>query len=54
MKAMTFETLVEKITKREKEFGKESSKPNEETLCLAQKGHKSKEAFANDENRNRG
>ena len=51
MKAMTFETLVEKIAKREKAFGKEESKSNEETLCLAQKGHKSKEEFAKDENR---
>ena len=34
MKAMTFETLVEKIAEREKAFGKDS-KPNEETLCLA-------------------
>ena len=34
MKAMTFETLVEKIAEREKAFGKES-KPNEENLCLA-------------------
>ena len=41
MKAMTFETLVEKIVERAKTFWKES-KPNEETLCLAQKGHKSK------------
>ena len=54
MKAMTFETLVEKIEKREKAFGKKESKPNEETLCLAQKGHKSKEEFAKDENRSRG
>ena len=53
MKSKTFETLVEKIAKREKAFGKES-KPNEETLCFAQKGHKSKEEFANDENRSRG
>ena len=53
MKAMTFETLVEKIAEREKEFGKES-KPNEETFCLAQKWHKSKEEFAKDENRSRG
>ena len=36
MKAMTFETLVEKIAEREKAFGKES-KLIEETLCLAQK-----------------
>ena len=43
MKAMTFETLVEKIAEREKEFGKKESKPNEENLCPAQKGHKSKE-----------
>ena len=53
MKAMTFETLVEKFVEREKAFGKES-KPNEETLCLAQKGHKSKDEFAKDENRSRG
>ena len=50
---MTFEKLVEKIAKRDKAFGKESN-PNEETLCIAQKGHKSKEEFAKDENRNRG
>ena len=42
MKAMNFETLVEKIAEREKASGKKESKPNEETLCLAQKGHKSK------------
>ena len=36
MKAMTFETLVEKIAEREKAFGKEFN-PNEETLCLAKK-----------------
>ena len=53
MKAMTFETLVEKIGEREKAFEKES-KPNEETLCLPQKRHKSKEEFAKDENRSRG
>ena len=54
MKSMTFETLVEKIAEREKAFGKKESKPNEKTLCLAQKGHKSKEEFAKDENRSRG
>ena len=43
MKAMTFEKLVEKIAEREKAFGKKESKPNEETLCLVKKGHKSKE-----------
>ena len=53
MKAMTFETRVDKIAEREKAFGKES-KPNEENLCLAQKGHKSKEEFAKDENRSKG
>ena len=53
MKAMTFEKFVEKIAERDKAFGKESN-PNEETLCLAQKGHKSKEEFAKDENRSRG
>ena len=53
MKTMTFETLVEKIAKREKASEKESN-PNEKTLCLAQKGHKSKEEFAKDENRSRG
>ena len=42
IKAMTFEKLVEKIVEREKAFGKDSN-PNEETLCLAQKAHKSKE-----------
>ena len=50
---MAFETLVEKIATREKVFGKKESKPNEETLCLAQKGHKSKEEFVKDENRSR-
>ena len=30
------------------------SKPNEETLCLVQKGHKSKEEVAKNENRSRG
>ena len=41
MKAMTFEKLVEKIAERDKAFGKESNH-NEETMCLAQKRHKSK------------
>ena len=50
---MTFGKFVEKIAEREKTLRKESN-PNEETLCLAQKGHKSKEEFANDENRSRG
>ena len=51
--AMTFETLFEKIAEREKAFGKKDSKPNEETLCLAQKGHKSKEGFAKYDNRSK-
>ena len=41
MKTMTFEKLVDKIAEIEIEFRKESN-PNEETLCLAHKGHKSK------------
>ena len=41
MKSMPLETLVEKIAEKQKSFAKES-KPNEEALCLAQKGHKSK------------
>ena len=43
MKATTFEKHVEKIIEREKAFEKKESNPNEETLCLAQKGQKSKE-----------
>ena len=54
MKAMTFEMLIEKIAERDKSFGKKECNPNEETLCLAHKGHKPKEEFANDENRSRG
>ena len=54
MKAMTFEKIVEKIAKREKEFGKKKSNPNKETLYLAQKGYKSEEEFAKDENRSIG
>ena len=39
MKAMTFDTLVDKIVEREKAFGKKESFSTStvETLCLAQK-----------------
>ena len=37
MKAMTFETLVEKIAEREKAFGKKESKPNEETVSWTER-----------------
>ena len=54
MKYMAFEALVEKLGEKEKAFGKEESKPIEETLCLAHKAHKSKQEFTKDENRSRG
>ena len=42
MKAMTFDTLVDKIVEREKSFGKQESFSTStiETLCLAQKAQK--------------
>jgi len=36
-KSLTFDTLVEKITDREKEFGKKTTEHSRESLCFAQK-----------------
>jgi hypothetical protein len=38
MKSITFDTLVEKVAKREKRFGKKSSQSTGENVCLAHKG----------------
>jgi hypothetical protein len=38
IKSLTFDTLVEKVAKNEKAFGKKSSHPTGETTCLSQKG----------------
>lgn len=39
LKTLTFNTLVDKIAEHEKAFGKKSSDPTLDTLCIAQKGN---------------
>jgi hypothetical protein len=56
MKAMTFDTLVDKIAEREKSFGKKESFSTStvETLCLAQKENKPRGESARFDNSHRG
>jgi hypothetical protein len=56
MKAMTFDTLVDKIAEREKAFGKKESFSTStvETLCLAQKEQKPRGESARFDNSHRG
>ena len=38
LKSLYFDSLVEKIVEHEKDFGKKTTQPTWETVCLAQKG----------------